>query len=105
MIGDNYPNAEHIVLRGVADRGLNNTTERLWGNVKERYKVMRGFHSFKGGKVILDGWRSYYNFIRPHLGLKGKTPAEAAGIKLNLDKNKWLGLIQRANGVKNDSQG
>ena len=96
MAKENYPNSEHIILKGVSDRGLNNTSERLWGNVKERYKVMRGFRSFKGGKIILDGWKSYYNFIRPHMSLNGKTPAETAGLNLKLENNKWLNLIQRS---------
>jgi hypothetical protein len=29
-----------------------------------------------------DGMRIYYDFIRPHEGLDGKTPAEACGIKI-----------------------
>jgi len=36
-----------------------------------------------------------HNYIRPHMALKGKTPAEAAGIKVE-GKNKWLTLIQNA---------
>jgi hypothetical protein len=46
--------------------------------------------------AILDGQRIYYNHIRPHQGLGGKTPAEAAGINLQLQGNKWLDLIHRA---------
>ncbi len=34
----------------------------------------------------------YYNYIRPHQGLKGKTPAEKAVVGIE-DKNKWLALI------------
>jgi len=36
-------------------------------------------------KVWLDGWFVYYNFLRPHLSLKGKTPAEACGIDWNIE--------------------
>ena len=33
----------------------------------------------------------YYNFIRPHMSLNGKTPAEESGIDLNLgNKNDWI---------------
>ncbi|MDI6846931.1 MAG: hypothetical protein QMD23_02205, partial [Candidatus Bathyarchaeia archaeon] len=38
----------------------------------------------------------YYNFIRPHMSLNGKTPAEEAGINLKLEGNKWLALIEKA---------
>lgn len=37
----------------------------------------------------------YHNFIKPHQGLQGRTPAEAAGIKVQ-GENKWLTLIQNA---------
>ena len=33
---------------------------------------------------------------RPHMSLDGKTPAEASGIDLELEENKWLGLIRKA---------
>jgi hypothetical protein len=39
-------------------------------------------------------WLSY-NFIRPHLGLAGRTPAEAAGIGAK-GRNKWHSLIVAA---------
>ena len=44
---------------------------------------------------ILRGYQIYYNYIREHEGLEGKTPAEACGIKIE-GKNKWLTLIQNA---------
>ncbi len=37
-----------------------------------------------------------YNFVRPHEALDGKTPAEMAGLGLNLGENKWLGLMKKA---------
>lgn len=37
----------------------------------------------------------YYDFIKLHQGLKGKTPSEACGIKVE-GKNKWKTLIQNA---------
>ena len=44
---------------------------------------------------ILTGCQIYHNYIRPHEGLNGKTPAEASGIKVE-GENKWLTLIQNA---------
>jgi len=37
----------------------------------------------------------YYNFIRPHMGINGKTPAEAAGIGVD-GENKWLRLLNNS---------
>lgn len=36
----------------------------------------------------------YYNFVRPHMGLDGATPMEAAGIGID-GENKWMGLLKR----------
>jgi len=56
---------------------------------------MRDLKDEPTARTIIDGFRIYYNFIRPHMALKGKTPAEACGIVIN-GKNKWLTLIQNA---------
>jgi hypothetical protein len=45
--------------------------------------------------AILKGYQIYHNFVRPHEGLKGETPATKAGIKVE-GENKWLTLIQNA---------
>jgi hypothetical protein len=44
---------------------------------------------------ILKGVQIYHNFIKPHEGLKGRTPAEAAGIKLE-GEDRLKTLIQNA---------
>lgn len=44
---------------------------------------------------ILQGMQIYHNFIKPHIGLEGKTPTEACGIELKCE-NKWITLIQNA---------
>ena len=36
----------------------------------------------KGDSPILSGMQIYHNYVRPHMALKGKTPSEAAGIKV-----------------------
>lgn len=60
----------------------NNIIERFQGTIKDRTKVVRGFKTVPTARLILDGFLIHYNFFRPHLSLKGKTPAEVAGIKL-----------------------
>ena len=37
----------------------------------------------------------YYNFIKPHEALDGKTPSEEAGITIE-SKEKWLTLMKTA---------
>jgi hypothetical protein len=58
-----------------------------------REKVMRGVK--KMDSVIFDGSQIYHNYVRPHMSLDGKTPAEACGIEIKGD-NKWITVIQNA---------
>jgi len=63
--------------------------------LKERLKVMRGLDHDETAQKMLEAHRVYYNYLRPHQALDGKTPAEAAGIDLKLEGNKWKVLISR----------
>lgn len=54
-------------------------------------KVMRRVKNME--RPIFEGNRIYYNFIRSHEGLDGKTPAEVAGIGII---GGWEGLIRQA---------
>ena len=73
----------------------NNPIERYNGKTKDRIKNIRGgFGSFDGAKVFLDLKRVIHNFVNSHQELKGKTPAEMAGIIIPLKRNKLLGLIK-----------
>jgi transposase-like protein len=80
----------HVTLRGEHN---NNKMERMNGEVRDREKTMRGLKI--DDTPILQGYQIFHNYIRPHEGLEGKTPAEACGIKVE-GKNKWLTLIQNA---------
>jgi hypothetical protein len=44
---------------------------------------------------VLKGYQIYHNYMRPHEGLHGKTPAEACGINIE-GQNKWITLIENA---------
>ena len=80
----------HIKLKGDMN---NNKMERLNGEIRDREKVMRGLK--KKDTPILKGYQIFHNYIRPHQGLNGKTPAEACGITVE-GKSKWKTLIQNA---------
>ncbi|WP_231911866.1 DDE-type integrase/transposase/recombinase [Candidatus Nitrosotalea okcheonensis] len=71
----------------------NNKMERLNGEIRDREKTMRGLK--KMDTPILKGYEIFHNYVRPHMGLDGKTPSEACGIKVEGD-NKWITLIQNA---------
>ena len=89
-----FDEAKHIrkiTLKGKVHN--NNKMERLNGEVRDREKTMRGLK--KKRTPILSGYQIFHNYIRPHEGLDGKTPAEACGITIE-GKNKWVTLIQNA---------
>jgi transposase-like protein len=77
---------------GIRSRKTNNIVERLHETVKERTRPMRGFKNQDSARAILGGYVVNYNFARPHLSLKGKTPAEQAGIEVK----GWKNLIENA---------
>jgi transposase-like protein/Zn finger protein HypA/HybF involved in hydrogenase expression len=90
------PRTQHVKLKNIREGTNNNIVERLHGTIKERTKVMRGLDNDESAQRMMDANRLYYNFLRLHQALGGKTPAEKAGIDLNLEGNKWEELIRRA---------
>jgi hypothetical protein len=88
---ENTKHIRHITLKG--EHHNNNKMERMNGEIRDREKTMRGLK--KRRTPILSGYQIFHNYIRPHEGLNGKTPAEACGITIE-GKNKWLTLIQNA---------
>jgi len=73
----------------------NNPIERYNGKIKDRIKGIRsGFKSFDDTRNFMNLRRVIYNFVNPHQELQGNTPAEEAGIDLELERNKLLGLIK-----------
>lgn len=86
---------EHIRdIRLSAKDGIhNNMMERMNGEIRDREKTMRGIKTVD--TPILKGLQIYHNFVRPHEGLNGDTPADRAGIKVE-GTDKFLTLIQNA---------
>jgi len=72
----------------------NNLVERLHGTMRDRNKTQRGLE--KQDSMFIKGHQLYYNFIRPHEGLNGYTPAHFANIYLDLGENKWKDLLMQS---------
>jgi hypothetical protein len=58
-----------------------------------RARALRGLKTMDS--PIIKGFQIYHNFIRPHEGLDGDTPADRAGIKVE-GEDKWKTIIQNA---------
>jgi hypothetical protein len=67
--------------------------ERFNGELRDREKIVRGVK--KSDSPLLTGYQIYHNYVRSHMALEGKTPAEKAGITIK-GKDKWITIIQNA---------
>ena len=85
---------EHIRKPRFVDHTNNNIVERLNGTIREREKVTRNLKD--QAPTVIEGYRNYYNLVRPHQALNGKAPAGASEVDLNLARNKWLSLIKQS---------
>ncbi len=88
----------HLRLKDFETKPNNNILERLNGTFRERTKVVRSFDSSIGAMEFSAGMQTYYNYIRPHQGINRMTPAEMAGIQIDLTGNRWMTLIGLAVG-------
>ena len=91
-----YKGTKHISKPRFIDLTNNNRIERLHGSMMERTKVMRGFDSDPTANETMQGYRLYYNFLRPHMALDGLTPAQAANLDLELGQNRWKSMIAQS---------
>ena len=76
---------EHIQEIRMAGKVHNNKMERMNGEIRDRERVMRTLE--KADTPILTGMQIFHNYVRPHMALKGMTPAEAAGIRVGARTN------------------
>ncbi len=78
----------------------NNAIERYNREIKRRMYVIAVFQTFDGAKNFFALRTIIYNYVNPHNSLRGKTPAEAAEIRLELGQNKLLNLIKLARKIE-----
>ena len=86
------PRTEHVSDIHIQNQKRNNNIqERLNGEIRDREKVFRGLKKADSPSVV--GMQLYHNYIRPHMGLDGDTPADRAGIIIK-GNDKWKTIIQ-----------
>lgn len=90
------PKIIHQVIKSDSG-GFNYKIERFHNTLRERTKIMRGFHGcITSAQTILKGYEIYYNWIRNNIALEGQTPSQIAVPNVQIEnKNRWLELIQR----------
>lgn len=90
------PKVIHQVIKSDSG-GFNYKVERFHNTLRERTKIMRGFHGcITSAQTLLKGFEIYYNWVRNHQSLESSTPSDIAVPTIQLEnKNRWLELIQR----------
>ena len=84
----------HIKTKSLKDGFVNRPIERYHNEIRERLKARRGLGNDESAQTFSELLKINHNFVKPHQGLDGKTPAQAANIDLNLGDNKYLDLIK-----------
>jgi len=69
--------------------------DEVWLKVKGDRKYLFAMMDSETRSPAIAGIRLYHNYVRPHMGLDGDTPAERAGIEIR-GRNKWQTIIQNA---------
>jgi transposase-like protein len=94
------PRTEHVRVPNIRNRSNNNMAERLHGTIRQRNKIMRGLDGEATAQTMMDGLQIYYNFLRPHMALDGKTPAQKAKLVSDTEKVNWASLTKKASKAK-----
>ena len=79
---------EHVQSSPFAKGDSTSKIERWHSTLKERTKVMKAFKNIDTLIQFTDGFQVYYNYLKPHHSLKGKTPAEVANV--DYDVKNWM---------------
>ena len=87
-----HQHCTHISNAGISKKNNNNVQERFNGTLRAMQRPRRGIKS--KNSPIFAGCDIYYNFMRRHSSLGGRTPAEAAGITIH--GQKWRTVISNA---------
>lgn len=83
---------EHVQSSPFTKGDNTSKIERWHSTLKERTKVMKAFRNVDTLIQFTDGFQAYYNFLKPHYSLIGKTPAEAAKVKY--DVKNWQDICR-----------
>lgn len=89
------PKSVHLQTRSIKDGFTNMAIERYHNEIREKLKVCRGLGNDGSAQIFCDLLRLHHNFVRPHMGLGGRTPAEAGGlVTSDVASGKYRSLIR-----------
>ena len=101
-IRDEFENrVAHIKTKSLKEGFVNRPIERYHNEIRENLKARRGLGNDESAQTFSELLKINHNFVKPHQGLDGKTPAQAANLDLNLGDDKYLDLIKQAGNKPN----
>ncbi|MCJ8306552.1 MAG: DDE-type integrase/transposase/recombinase [Nitrosopumilus sp.] len=86
----------HVKTKSLKEGFVNRPIERYHNEIRENLKARRGLGNDESAQTFSELLKINHNFVKPHQGLDGKKPAQAANIELNLGPDKYLDLIKQA---------
>ena len=90
---------QHVTSKPIKDTYTNMPIERYHNELRENLKSRRGLGNDDSAQIYAELLRIHHNFIRPHMGLDGKTPSEEAGLE-GFAETKYIGIIKKAHSAK-----
>lgn len=86
----------HVKADGITSKKKNNNMiERYHNTFRERDKVIRGFKGQKSAEFLSESYKTYYNFVKPHMALGGLTPSQVANVTASANRNRWMELLTK----------
>jgi len=102
---ENDPSIQHRKVIGLqnldseseAYRPFKQLIERLNRTFKHHVKPSHGFNSVNGAVALVTLFVTHYNFLRPHMSLKYKTPVELPELEdIDTIQGKWTKILSLA---------
>ena len=82
---------EYTANLGTGEEIAKTLSARLPASMRQPDEMLCSVRTPETAQNFLDGWRVDYNLFRPHLGLGGRTPAQAAGMDVRFSS--WQDVV------------
>jgi len=86
---------QHRVQNTLKTGKYNVRIETVFSKIKDRVKAFRGLKATWSAPILLAGIILQHNYIEAHT-TTGNIPCELTGTQLQIEDNRWLGLIRKA---------
>ena len=86
----------HLYTKSIQDGFTNRPVERWHNEMRETLNARRGLGNEESVQTMMEFLKIYHNWVKSHMGLDGKTPAQAAWLDMGLGGDKFMGLLKES---------